>query len=133
MTGGALEASVTLEELCAILGTKRVPMAPELAGYIALEIAERADPHAGDIDTRSVFLGDEGTVALVQPKRDNPTGDAETSVRAALARLLESSGLQTPALAAASRRKSGECACPDSQRSSSRHSFRSIVRQGVVR
>jgi len=107
MTGGALEASVTLEELCAILGTKRVPMAPELAGYIALEIAERADPSAGDIDTRSVFLGDEGTVALVQPKRDNPTGDAETSVRAALARLLESSGSQTPALAAASRRKSG--------------------------
>jgi len=43
----------------------------------------------------------------VKPKRDAPTGDAEASIRAALARLLEASGSQTPALSAASKRKSG--------------------------
>ena len=107
MSGGALEASVTLDELCAVLGTKRVPMAPELAGYIALEVAEHANPLAGEIDLKSVYVGEEGTVALVQPKRDNPTGDAEASVRAALARLLEASGSQTPALAAACKRTGG--------------------------
>jgi hypothetical protein len=107
MTASALEASVTLDELCSVLATKRVPMAPELAGYIALEVAEHADPQAGEIDPKSVYVGEEGTVALVQPKRDNPTGDAEASVRAALARLLEASGSQTPALAAASRRPGG--------------------------
>jgi hypothetical protein len=107
MSGGALEASVTLDELCAVLGTKRVPMAPELAGYLVLEVAEHADPLAGEIDPKSVYVGEEGTVALVQPKRDNRTGDAEGSVRAALARLLEASGSQTPALAAASKRAGG--------------------------
>ena len=107
MTAGALEASVTLDELCAVLGTKRVPMAPELAGYIALEVAEHADPQAGEIDPKSVYVGEEGTVALVQPKREKPTGDAEASVRATLARLLEASGSQTPALAAASKRTGG--------------------------
>jgi hypothetical protein len=107
MTASALEASVTLDELCAVLGTKRVPMAPELAGYIALEVAEHADPMGGEIDPKSVYVGEEGTVALVQPKRDRPTGDAESSVRATLARLLEASGSQTPALAAASKRTGG--------------------------
>jgi hypothetical protein len=103
---GAIESSVTLDEVFAVLGAKRVPMAPELAGYLVLEIAEHADPSGGDVDPRAVFVGEEGTVALVK-RRDGATGDAETSVRSVLARLLDASGAQTPALAAASKRKSG--------------------------
>ncbi len=107
MSPTALDSSVTLDEVFAIVATKRVPLAPELAGYLALELAEHADPGGGDIDPKSVFVGDEGTVALVRPKRESACGDAETSIRAALARLLDASGSQTPALAAASKRKSG--------------------------
>jgi hypothetical protein len=107
MSGGALDSSVTLEEVFAVVGMKRVPLAPELAGYLLLEVAEHADPNGGDLDPKSVFVGDEGTVALVKPKREGATGDAEASIRAALARLLEASGSQTPALAATSKRKSG--------------------------
>jgi hypothetical protein len=111
--GGALDASVTLEEVFTVVGARRVPLAPELAGYLVLELAEHADPNGGDIDPRSVFVGDEGTVALVRPRRDlaaggmGAAGDAETSIRAALGRLLDASGSQTPALAAASKRKNG--------------------------
>jgi hypothetical protein len=105
--GGALDSSVTLEEVFAVVCGKRVPLAPELAGYLVLEIAENADPGGGDVDPRSVFVGDEGTVALVKPRREPASGDAEASVRAALNRLLEASGSQTPALAAAAKRKSG--------------------------
>ncbi|MDP9033907.1 MAG: hypothetical protein M3O50_03810, partial [Myxococcota bacterium] len=108
MSGGALEASVTLEEVFAVVASKRVPLAPELAGYLALEITERADPEGGDIDPRSVFVSEEGSVALVAPKRESHLGNAEHSIRAALARLIEASGSQTPALAAACKRKSGE-------------------------
>ncbi|HEY3816918.1 MAG TPA: hypothetical protein VGL81_07100 [Polyangiaceae bacterium] len=107
MSAGALDASVTLDEVFSVVLQKRVPLAPELAGYLVLEIAEHADPAGGDVDPRSVFVGDEGTVALVKPKRDGATGDAEASIRAALARLLEASGSQTPALSAASKRKGG--------------------------
>jgi hypothetical protein len=108
MTGsGALESSVTLDEVFVVVGAKRVPLAPELAGYLVLEIAEHADPAGGDLDPKSVFVGEEGTVALVRPRRETPIGDAEGSIRAALARLLEASGSHTPALAAAARRKSG--------------------------
>jgi hypothetical protein len=105
--GGALESSVTLEEVLSVLRAKRVPMAPELAGYLVLEVAQHADPSGGDVDPRSVFIGEEGTVALVKPRRDARTGSAETSVRSLLAELLDASGSQTPALAAASKRKSG--------------------------
>jgi hypothetical protein len=105
--GGAIDSSVTLDEVFAVLGAKRVPLAPELAGYLVLEVAEHADPSGGDVDPKSVFVGEEGTVALVKPKRSATTGDAEASVRAMLARLLDVSGSQTPALAAASKRKSG--------------------------
>lgn len=107
MSGGALDASVTLDDVFAVVIAKRVPLAPELAGYLVLEIAEHADPNGGDLEPKSVFVGEEGTVALVKPKRDGATGDAEASIRSALARLLEASGSQTPALAAASKRKSG--------------------------
>src|SRR5258706_5506646 len=54
---GALESSVTLDEVFTVIGAKRVPLAPELAGYLVLEIAEHADPAGGDVDPRSVFIG----------------------------------------------------------------------------
>jgi hypothetical protein len=107
MSGGALDSSVTLDEVFAVVVQKRVPLAPELAGYLVLEIAEHADPHGGDVDPKSVFVGEEGTVALVKPRREVATGDAEASIRSALGRLLEASGSQTPALTAACRRKNG--------------------------
>ncbi len=107
MSGGAIDASVTLDEVLAVVGAKRVPLAPELAGYLVLEIAEHADPVGGNVDPKSVFVGEEGTVALVKPKRDRANGDAEASIREVLGRLLEASGSHTPALAAASKRKNG--------------------------
>ncbi len=103
----ALETSVTLEEIFGVVNAKRVPLAPELAGYLALEIAEGADAAGGDIDPRFVFIGEEGTVGLVRPRRDGATGSAEGSIRSILARLLESSGSQTPALGTASKRRAG--------------------------
>jgi hypothetical protein len=103
--GGALDSSVTLEEVFTVLGARRVPLAPELAGYLVLEIAEHADPDGGDVDPRAVFVSEEGTVALVKPKREGATGDAETSIRAMLGRLLDASGSQTPSLAAACKRR----------------------------
>jgi hypothetical protein len=103
--GGALESSVTLDEVFTVIGARRVPLAPELAGYLVLEIAEHADPNGGDVDPKTVFVSEEGTVALVKPKREGPTGNAEASIRAMLARLLDASGSQTPALATAGKRK----------------------------
>jgi hypothetical protein len=103
---GALETSVTLEEVFIVVIAKRVPLAPELAGYLALEIAEGADAAGGDIDPKFVFIGEEGTVGLVRPRRDGATGSAEGSIRAILARLLDASGSQTPALGATSKRRS---------------------------
>jgi hypothetical protein len=105
--GGAIDASVTLDEVFAVVGTKRVPLAPELAGYLVLEIAEHADPGGGDVDPRSVYIGEEGSVALVKARREAAIEGAEASVRATLARLLEASGTQTPALAAVAKRRSG--------------------------
>ena len=101
----ALEVSITLDDVFAVVQNKRAPLAPELAGYLALEIAEGADGKGGDVNPRSVYIADEGTVALVRPKRDAAVGNAEASIRSILGRLLEASGSQTPALAAASRRK----------------------------
>ena len=103
--GGALDSSVTLDEVFTVVGARRVPLAPELAGYLVLEIAEHADPNGGEVDPRAVFVSEEGTVALVKPRREGHAGDAEASIRAMLARLLDASGSQTPALAAAGKRK----------------------------
>jgi hypothetical protein len=106
--GGALDSSVTLDEVFTVLATRRVPLAPELAGYLVLEIAEHADPNGGDVDPKSVFVSEEGTVALVKPRREareGAVGHAEASIRAMLVRLLEASGSQTAALAAAGKRK----------------------------
>jgi hypothetical protein len=103
---GTLESSVTLDDVFVVVGARRVPLAPELAGYLALEIAEGASHAAGDVDPRSVYIGEEGSVALVvRPRREQPAGDAEASIRAILTKLLEVSGSQTPALASAARRR----------------------------
>ncbi|MGH7436997.1 MAG: hypothetical protein ACRENE_15090, partial [Polyangiaceae bacterium] len=105
--GGAIDASVTLDEVLAVVATRRVPLAPELAGYLVLEIAEHADPGGGEVEGKSVFIGEEGSVALVKARREAEVQGAEASVRGVLARLLEASGTQTPAIAATAKRKSG--------------------------
>ncbi|WP_394838313.1 hypothetical protein LVJ94_15530 [Pendulispora rubella] len=105
---GPLESSITLEEVFAVVSAKRVPLAPELAGYLALEIAEGAGGAPGEVDPRQVYIGDEGTVALVRQKRnDAATDKAEESIRSLLQRLLEASGSQTPALDAAAKKEAG--------------------------
>lgn len=105
--GEPLEASVTVEEVIGVVATKRVPLAPELAGYLALEIAEAPPAQGAEIDPRQVYVGEEGAVAIVRPRGAEATGDAEASIRALLGRLLEVGGSQTPALGAAARKASG--------------------------
>jgi hypothetical protein len=104
-----LESAITLEDVFAMVVGKRVPLAPELAGYLSLEIAEKAEAAGGstgggDIDPRSVYIADEGTVALVRPRGEANGGDAERSIRAILGQLLDASGSSTPALTTVSRR-----------------------------
>ncbi len=104
----SLEGSVTLDEVIAAVQAKRVPLAPELAGYLTLEIADAAAGQSLAVDTASVFIGEDGVVAVVRQKpATETTGDIETSVRDILVRLLDVSGSQTPALGATARRKSG--------------------------
>src|SRR5690348_7694204 len=103
----SLEASVTLEDVFAVVEAKRVPLAPELAGYLTLEVADGTDASGGAVEPRTVYISEEGTVALVRPKRDAGAGDAETSVRQILAKLLDASGSVTPALSASARRAPG--------------------------
>jgi len=110
-----LESSVTLDDVFVVVGAKRVPLAPELAGYLALEIAEGAAQTTGDVDPTRVYIGEEGSVALVRPRRepnDAQGADAESSVRAILAKLLEASGSQTPALGGVARRRGGAGGLP---------------------
>jgi hypothetical protein len=102
-----LEGSVTLEDVFSVVEAKRVPLAPELAGYLTLEVADGSQAAGGEVDARTVYISEEGTVALVRPKKDSPAGDAETSVRAILAKLLDASGSATPALSASAKRKPG--------------------------
>ncbi|MFO0739323.1 MAG: hypothetical protein U0270_25730 [Labilithrix sp.] len=103
----SLEASITLEDVFAVVGAKRVPLAAELAGYLALEIADGTDAGSGEVDPKTVFISEEGSVALVRPKKDLIIGDAEASVRFLLTRLLDAGGSSTPALGQAARRKPG--------------------------
>ncbi len=100
-----LDASVTLEEIFAVVSQKRAPLAPELAGYLVLELAEGSG-NAGEIDTRYVYVSEEGSVALVRGPNE-ATGDAEASLRRLLGKLLETAGAQTPALASVAKRKGG--------------------------
>lgn len=103
----SLETSITLEDVFTVVEAKRVPLAPELAGYLTLEIADGTDAGSGDVEPRTVFISEEGTVALVRPKKDAIAGNAEASVRALLAKLLEASGSGTPALTTAAKRRPG--------------------------
>jgi hypothetical protein len=100
-----LDASVTLEEIFAVVSQKRAPLAPELAGYLVLELAEGIG-NAGEIDVRYVYVSEEGSVALVRGPNE-ATGDAEGSLRRLLGKLLETAGAQTPALASVAKRKGG--------------------------
>ncbi len=101
----ALDVTVTLDDVFAVVQGKRVPLAPELAGYLALEIAENSDGKGGDVDPKSVYIAEEGTVVLVKPRREVTTGNTDASIRAILTRLLEASGSKTPALASTARRR----------------------------
>ena len=101
-----LDASVTLEEVFSVVGSKRVPLAPELAGYLALDIAEKLGEGAGPVDAARVYIGEEGTVAIVKPRQVS-AGDAEASLRKLLAKLLEAGGAQTPSLAAVAKKAAG--------------------------
>ncbi|HEX4514108.1 MAG TPA: hypothetical protein VH054_11245 [Polyangiaceae bacterium] len=100
-----LDASVTLEEIFAVVSQKRAPLAPELAGYLVLELAEGVG-NAGEIDPRYVYVSEEGSVALVRGPNE-AAGDAEGSLRRLLGKLLETAGAQTPALASVAKRKGG--------------------------
>ncbi|MBK6696204.1 MAG: hypothetical protein IPG50_29015 [Myxococcales bacterium] len=95
---------MTLEEVLAVVTARRVPLAAELAGYLALEMAEGASSGPGELEASHVYVSDEGTVALVRLKKD---GDAEPTIRAFLGLLLEAGGTQTPALGLAARKASG--------------------------
>ena len=101
-----LDASVTLEEVFSVVGSKRVPLAPELAGYLALDIAENLGDAAGSVDAARVYIGEEGTVAVVKPRQSSP-GDAEASLRRLLGKRLEAGGAQTPSLAAVAKKAAG--------------------------
>jgi hypothetical protein len=109
----ALEASITLEEVFGVLTSKRVPLAPELAGYLALELAEGAGSMPGELQPKQIYIGDEGTVAIVRrPSQSDAQVDsaaitargAEASIRAILQRLLDASGSQTSGLSAVAKK-----------------------------
>ena len=107
---GPLDESVTLQEIVAIVSAKRVPLAPELAGYLTLEVAEQCASDDDDVDPAQIYVSDEGSVAVVRVRKaKDAEASAEATVRGLLARLLEASGSQTPALAACarSRRRGG--------------------------
>jgi hypothetical protein len=70
---------VTLDEVFAVVGAKRVPLAPELAGYLVLEIAEHADPSGGDVDPEE---------RLRRRRRNGRAGQAESEMRAPARRKL---------------------------------------------
>jgi hypothetical protein len=95
--------TVMLGDVLALVRARKVPMAPELAGYLVLEVAESSANANAVVDPAQVHLGDEGTITIrgaAQP------GDGEGALRELLAALLEASGSQTPALAAVARKPS---------------------------
>ena len=75
----SLEASITLDDAFAVVTAKRVPLAAELAGYLALEIADGTDAGSGEVDPKTVFISEEGTVALVRPKKAATTGEGRVN------------------------------------------------------
>ena len=100
---GGIDASVTLEEVIAVVSEKRAPLAPELGGYIVLEVAGQAEPRDGTIHPSNVVLTEDGTLAVVHP-RTAADGDPALALRSILQTLLGASGSTTPALTAVVRR-----------------------------
>ncbi len=104
----ALDASVTLEDVLAVVQTRRVPLAPELAGYLALEIAEASASWGSAVEPRLVYVSEEGSVALVRQRGGAPRTDDERrgppSVRVILGEMLAAGGGSTPALNAVARK-----------------------------
>ncbi len=104
----ALDASVTLEDVLAVVQTRRVPLAPELAGYLALEIAEASASWASAVEQRLVYISEEGSVALVRQRGGGPRTEDERrgppSVRVILGEMLAAGGGSTPALSAVARK-----------------------------
>jgi hypothetical protein len=103
-----LTNSITLAELLPIAAARRVALAPELAGYLVLEIAEGGATAGSGLDAKNVFIGEEGTVGIVQPKGDLALAGSnlEQALRNVLLELLEASGAQTPGLLAVAKRSS---------------------------
>jgi len=103
----SLETSVTLDDVLTVVKSKRVPLAPELAGYLLLAIADATLPTDGALEPPSIYISDEGTVAIVRTRKEAAasTDDVERSIRSTLLALLEASGSQTPALGAIARKK----------------------------
>ncbi len=93
--------SVTLHDVLEVCEAKKAPLAPELAGYLILGIAEAISPAAGDLDPRGVVIHDEGGLAVMQGAGGG--GDTESSLRALLGRMLAISGAQNQGLAAVAR------------------------------
>lgn len=90
-----LDNTVTLDRALELIEARRVPIAPEVAGYLCLELAERASMQPGGLVPEGIFLGEEGSVAFV-PRAQ---GEApEVFVRALLRRLLDASGSRPAAL-----------------------------------
>ncbi len=100
-----LDASVTVEEILGVVAARKVPLAPELAGYLVLEVAENVDDAVGEIDPSRIHVGDEGAVAIVKPR--GGSGDTQAHLRRLLAKLLEASGTQTAALVGVARKSAG--------------------------
>lgn len=90
-----LDSSVTLGNALELVESRRIPIAPEVAGYLCLELAERALMQEGGLLPEGVFLGEEGSVAFV-PRSDGEVPDQ--FVRTLLHRLLEVSASRPPAL-----------------------------------
>ena len=97
-----LDASVTVEEIFAVVTARRAPLAPELAGYLVLEVAESVDDSVGELDAARIHVGEEGTVAVVKPR--GGTGDTQAYLRRLLAKLLEASGTHTASLLSVAKR-----------------------------
>ncbi len=103
-----LASSITLDDILAVAHQKRVPIAPELAGYLTLELADAVNAgSATAIDPKTVYVSEEGSVAIVKPKGPGDGVDVETQLRNVLSDLLSVTGAQTSALTHVARKKSG--------------------------
>jgi hypothetical protein len=102
-----VDSSVTLEELLSVATAKRVPLAAELAGYLLLEMIEHVDPNGGNLDMKSIFVGEEGSVVVTRSPLAAASSNVEASLREVLGKLLDASSSHAPALAATAKRTAG--------------------------